>query len=279
MEKIFEPISKSKHSNYSFSPLSKSTNNFISLINLTHCPIYLVELKIIATYFPIFFIKEKNGNFSLRALFCLYGNNNLYIDTNGWWKALYLPLHLRCLPFSKVKNKNSNDDFLCFISDSKLVSKKQIPKNIPFFDNRGNITDGLQEIMDLMTNIKKNSLKTQEAIKCLSDNDLIVEWPISLKFSDGEKKIDGLFKIDENKIKDLSKDKLLELNTLGSLEISYSQIISCENVNKLGFKHIQQVKNKNTGDDKNLREVVIDKQRAEKKKELDDLVQGLIDND
>ena len=57
------------------------------------------------------------------------------------------------------------------------------------------------------------------------------------------KKIDGLFKIDESKIKDLSKDKLRELHTSGALEISYSQIISSENINKIGFKHIQQVKN------------------------------------
>ena len=89
MGNIFEPISKSKHSNYSFAPLIKSANNFKSLSNLTHCPVYLVELKTIATYFPIFFTKEKNGDFSLRTLFCLYGRNNLYIDDNGWWQTLF----------------------------------------------------------------------------------------------------------------------------------------------------------------------------------------------
>ena len=53
-----------------------------------------------------------------------------------------LPLHLRCIPFSIIKDKNSNDDLLCFISFTAYI-KKQVPKNIPFFDNKGNITDGL----------------------------------------------------------------------------------------------------------------------------------------
>ena len=53
--------------------------------------------------------------------------------------------------------------------------------------------------------------------------------------------------------------------------------IGCEKAPCVISDNIQQVKN--TSNSKSLREVVINKQRAEKKKELDDLVKDLIDSD
>ena len=98
-----------------------------------------------------------------------------------------------------------------------------------------------------------------------------------MKFHDGEKSIDGLFKINEKKLNKLSKDQLHSLYQSGALQIAYSQIISIENLKKLVLGHVKSVKNSDAP--KNLREATLQKERVNKKKELDDLVQNLIDSD
>ena len=99
MKNEITPISKNIHSKYSFLPLDIKLNNFVTLSNLTECPVYLAELKYIALHFPICLTKSENNTYSIKCLMGIIGNQNVYIDNNGSWTGLYLPLSLRCLPF------------------------------------------------------------------------------------------------------------------------------------------------------------------------------------
>ena len=57
-----------------------------------------------------------------------------------------------------------------------------------------------------------NSLLKKHLFK-QSKMDIIEDWSLSIKLSDGEKKMTGLKKINVEKLKSLSKNKLHDLNT------------------------------------------------------------------
>ena len=272
-----EAISKKKHLNYSFLPLNKSSNNFSSFAKVSNCPIYLSEIKDIALYFPIFFTKDKNEEFSIKCLFSLINDHNVFINKKGNFTALYLPVYFRCFPFVIASNEKTNEKLLCFRTKTELLKKARDKKYIPFFDKNGQLSNTLKDIMQILNILEHEKDKTINAINLLKENELIVEWPVTLKFTDGEKKLEGIYRIDENKIKELSKDMLFEIYKSGALMLAYSQIISSDNINKLGLHYLHAVQNNNKN--KNLREVTLEKQKEIKKKELDDLVQNLIDSD
>ena len=273
-------ISRNIHSKYSFLPLDIKLDNFGTLSNLTHCPIYLAELKYIALHFPIILTKGVNNTFDIKCLMSLLGDQNVYIDNKGSWTGLYLPTFLRCLPFVIGETEEEPiKKVICFNSgeDLNLINNSLKPGYIPFFDKNGDISKKLGEIMRLLESIKPNNIKTKLALKDLQEEDMLVEWPITMKFHDGEKLIDGLFKINEKKLNKLSKDQLHRLYQSGALQIAYFQILSIENLKKIVDGHLKSVKNSDTPI--NLREATLQKERFNKKKELDDLVQDLIDSD
>lgn len=272
-----EAISKKKHLNYSFLQLNKSSNNFISFAKTSNCPVYLPEINNIALYFPIFFTKDKNEEFSIKCLFSLLNDHNVFINKKGNFTALYLPVYFRCFPFLIATDERTNEKLLCFRTNTELLKKARDKRYISFFDKNGQLSDNLKDIMQILNILEQEKENTINAINLLNQNELIVKWPLKLKFTDGEKKLEGIYKIDENKIKELSKERLFELYKNGAMMLAYSQIISSENISKLSLHHLSLVQNKNKN--KNLREVTLEKQKEIKKKELDDLVQNLIDSD
>lgn len=284
MKNEITPISRNIHSKYSFLPLDIKLDNFGTLSNLTECPVYLAELKYIAVHFPICLTKGENNTYNIKCLMGIIGNQNVYIDNKGSWTGLYLPLSLRCLPFLIGETEEEPiKKVICFKSgldldlDLDLISNSLEPGYIPFFDKSGHISKELNEIMRLLESIVQNNVKTKLALKSLQEEDMLVEWPIKMKFKDGEKSIDGLFKINEKKLYKLSKDQLNRLYQSGALQIAYLQILSIENLKKIVDGHLKLVKNSDAT--LNLREATLKKERVNKKKELDDLVKNLIDSD
>ena len=88
-----------------------------------------------------------------------------------------------------------------------------------------------------------------------------------------KQKIKGLYIIDSEKLKSLSADNLYKLNSNGGLEIAYSQLVSLTTLDSIVKMH------KENGDSKSLRDFTIEKQEKEKKKEQDQLVENLFDQD
>ena len=72
-----------------------------------------------------------------------------------------------------------------------------------------------------LNTIEKSSIDLNKAIKLLFDLDLIVEWPIKIKFTDSEKNLEGMFKIDHKKLEKLDPDDIVKLHKNRCFEIIY----------------------------------------------------------
>ena len=276
MEQRIEAISKSKHKDYFFLPLNIKDGNFISLSKITSCQICFPELKSLAPIFPIIFTKNEKNRFKIEVLFSFLKDKNPFINQKGKWLEKYIPVYFRCLPFTLIDNQKKNDKVLSFISGTNFIFDKKAEGGIPFFEGKS-ISKDLSQIAGTIDAIGKSNIVLDKALDLIYELDLIIEWPINIKFVDGEKTIEGIYKIDFEKLKNLSNDNVIKLHKMNGFEIIYSQLISMGAVENMVRMIVSDQSSKDQA--KSLREVVVEKQKIEKDREIDDLVKNLITPD
>ncbi len=278
MKKIV-PVSNKNHRNYFFYKIEDPDSDFGSFRSISNCPIVIDEIKNVAGEFPIIFKKNKDNRFYISCVLSLLKDVNPFINLENRWIGGYIPVFVRIQPFLFATGENKKEKVLCFSSDNILISNKEKQDFHPFFD-KGSISKELSSICKLLELVEENKIITQQAIDNLDKFKILQEWPIEIKADDTNAeniKIEGWYKINEKKLKDLSIQDLKILNQNRGLEMAYSQLISIPKLNKVVNLHVDSGNvEKST---KSLRDKTIEKQKKEKKLELDELVQNLFDNE
>ena len=272
------PISIQNHHDWSYVGLSNYNHTFKDSI----VPILIAEIGKIAVTNPIVFL-EKDKSLGLYSLQSILPEMNLMIDRKGSWINSYIPARYRSLPFVLANNsddKSKNEKILCFIDDLKCVAKSFDRKSTRIFDDNNQLSADMQRVFEFLKSIEQNEFITQKALQSIQKMDILEDWQLSIKLSDGEKKMNGLKKINVEKLKGLTQENLYELNQTGGLDISFASIFSLNNIENLRSLIINKTKfseeNKTT---KSIRDVTIEKQKKEKKVEMDNLVKNLLLDD
>jgi hypothetical protein len=79
-----------------------------------------------------------------------------------------------------------------------------------------------------------NERMTEKFIKELQDNDLLQELELNIALSTGEKKkLVGIYSINEEKVKELADDKVLDFHKRGLFVPIYSMLGSLSQMNRL----------------------------------------------
>ena len=138
----------------------------------------------------------------------------------------------------------------------------------------------MQRVFEFLKNIDQNEFVTQKALQSIQKMDILEDWQLSIKLSDGEKKMTGLKRINIEKLKNLPTEKLHQLNQTGGLDISFASIFSLNNLENLRNLLIDKTKtNEESNKTKSIRDITIEKQKNEKKVEMDNLVKNLLLDD
>ncbi len=275
-EKIIA-VSKSNHKNYSFKVVTSHQSDFKPFISTSFCPIFSDELKYIASDYPIVFVINSKNEFNIVSLFSLLKNQNPFINKNYHWTGKYIPVYFRMHPFLLATAEGSKDKILCFSSSKSLIKSNFNDGFFPFFEKSGDLSSVLNGILQLLQIIDRDKEKLQKAIENLNKCKLLTKWDIDIKFKEGNKKIEGIYKICEQKLNELPAKDLYDLNQNGGLAIAHAQIISSVQLKTIGELHLKS--NTIEENTKSLRDKTIEKQKKEKKEELDQLVQNLFETD
>ena len=271
------PISKEQHHDWSYIGLS----NYLHTKKDAIVPILIAEIDRIISTNPIVFIDD-DANLGLYSLQSLLPNLNLMIDNNGLWTTNYIPARYRSLPFVLASDSSSQnkEKLLCFIEDLGCVSKSIDQKSTKIFSSKNELSEDMKQVLGFLQSIEKNELITQRALLSIKNADLLEEWSLSIKLADGEKEMKGLKKINVEKLKSLSGEKLHSLNISGGLDVCFANILSLNNVENLKQILISKTKTNQSKDDnlnkKSLRDLTLEKQNKEKKEEMDNLVKDLL---
>ena len=266
-------LSKKEHANYSF----KKLTNFITLKNQNICRVCMAEIKKLSVDWPLCFIKLPDKKLSLFAMQGFFPGQNLFVDDKGNWLHQYIPAWNRFLPFWFVVEKN----LIAFHEELDCVTENPNDKDefYPLFDKEKNISKELLDHLYFIRKVIENTHETDSLITQLDELKLIVSWPIKIKFEKEEKTIEGIYTVDRKKLENLSSTNINKIFKTKALELAYAQLLSTENLNKMVNRYIAKTKNNFAVDDNlNLREKALAKDKNEKTKELNELVENLLND-
>lgn len=187
-------------------------------------PLVAAELPKACLSLPIAFIAQ-GEKFMPVALLGFEQGQNMLIDDSGKWIGPYVPSVLRSHPFKMAKM--DNDQFvLCVDQDSGLITDG--PDGELFFNAEGGPSKAVQDVMEFLRQVEANNQTTIAMCQVLAKHKIICPWPITVKTSSGDKKIDGLFQVDEQALNSLDDEAFLELRQNGVLPLIYCQLISMQ---------------------------------------------------
>lgn len=149
-----------------------------------------------------------------------------------------MPQSISMVPFSLgIDPDQENTLTACIDLDSPFVGED---KELALFDEDGKESEVLNNVQQALGRLFDNERMTENFIKELQENDLIQELELNISLSSGEKKkLTGVFTINEDKVKGLADDKVLDFHKRGLFVPIYSMLGSLTQIN-----HLVQLRNR-----------------------------------
>ena len=220
------PISRDLHAARAW----KRPTSLAFASGLAVTPVFAQEMAATAMAFPIVFTRENGaaeGDFIPAALFGLEPGQNLFLGPQNQWLGRYVPLSLRYYPFQLARMQDEQLA-LCIIDDY-LTDEGQ-----PFFTPSGEPTEEIAKILEGLNQMDAGRKSMAQISAVLDRHGLIEPWPIKVQKEAGVVTVDGLFRIDEAKLKESAPDILAELMQASALPAAYCQLLSMQHVSALG---------------------------------------------
>ena len=202
-------------------------------------PLAAQELPRAALYLPIAFVAQRE-HFTPVAVLGLESGHNLWVAPDGRWLAGYTPAAYRVYPFA-LANLPDGQQVLAFNEDSGLMAEAP-DDGEPFFDADAKPAQVVQDILAFLSQVQANEGLTQSICKMLAEYGLLQPWHISVQSDNGERQVQGLYRIDEPALNELSAESLKTLQQAGALSVAYSQLLSMQHLPVLGqLAHAQRM--------------------------------------
>ena len=199
-------------------------------------PLLASEFSTAAMALPIGFIRDKEQYVAI-ALQGLMSGQNLFVDSAGDWRGKYIPAAYRAYPFCSLDGPDGQM-FMGVDAQSGLLTEP--PDGQPFFTASGEPTGKIREISDFLATLAASRKDTTRLLSLIDSLGLFKPWELKIELSDGERKLEGLFCIDEEKLNQLPQDALSLLHQQSALPFIYCQLLSMQNVQILGQLLVQR---------------------------------------
>ena len=211
---------------YAFS----AADNFIPLMG--------AELSKAIPSMPTGFIKQEAG-YMLVGITSLQAGMNVYVAPDGKWLGTYIPAVLRAYPFRLAQQQvtdmdaSQTESILCINEASGLVVESPEDGNA-FYDDQNQPTQGIKDILNLLSDIENKLVVTQRAVNALEDAGIIIPWELHLQDGEEVVQVTSLFRVDEEALNKLNDDDFLALRKAQGLAIAHAQLLSMNQMTELG---------------------------------------------
>lgn len=232
MYQNLEIVNKDNHKNQSV----REIKDFSYAKNIMNAPITIAEFFEACKNYPIFFAKDKNNDWFASVMLGYKENVNIFVNDEGNWDKLhYIPAFIRKYPFVFI-NQTDKEELLLAVEKDCLSEDKNDEIRKLFNDNNEN-TEFLNNVLTFLNQFHTDSISTKEFIKQLEEWELLEEKIATIITQEQEQfNINGLFIVNEEKLKHLSKKKKEEICNKNAIPLITTHLISLSNIQKLGIK-------------------------------------------
>lgn len=191
--------------------------------------------------YPIFFLragKDQDGKdlcAPVTVFGLLKGENLIY--RHGRWDARYVPALLRAYPFAMAPTTDKQF-VVCFDEASSVISNDE---GEPLFSAEGEPSAYLEEVRKFVERIEVEVDRTRLIGRKLLDMNLLQDKRFDATLPGGSPlSVDGFMAIDEERMKNLKDEEILELQRTGLLALIHFHLASMSNMTRLLEIHVEK---------------------------------------
>ncbi len=224
----FVPVRKEQHQN-----LKLASKRDLKHVEGQHIvAITAAEYAQASASFPVVLVKNPDSpRYRSVAMLGLEAGENLYYKDSKW-SGLLLPQSVGMAPFALGLDPDKENTLTaCVDMDSPLVGED---KDVALFEADGKESELLTNVQNSLGRLYENEKMTENFIKELEENDLLQQIDLNIDLASGEKKkVTGIFTVNEDKVKALSDDKVLDFHKRGLFVPIYGMLGSLGQINRL----------------------------------------------
>jgi hypothetical protein len=221
MTSSIQLVRASTHADKSWRPLKGYEFARSSLV----AAIAAEEVVLATRHFPLAFLAGETT--SLVAVLGLRTGENLFVAPSGRWAGQYVPAVLRSHPFRLLKGDDGNFH-LGYDEASGMLGRAG--EGEAFFDEAGKATERIQELLKFLMHLNTGLNRTTDAGTRLAALGVLEPWPLKVRAEEGEIAVNGLLRVNEASLAELSEQDFLSLRKGGALAMAYAQLFSMPNV-------------------------------------------------
>lgn len=196
-----------------------------------------LEFRTLQTYYPIFFQKHtETGRFFALALLGFREGENLFLDGDRW-SVPYVPLSIKREPFLighqkvMVEGEERLERVVHIDMENPRVNTDRGER---LFMEFGGNSPYLDTVADILDAIHLGLSQADGFMAALEKYELLEGFTLEVQLDNGDKhQLVGLHTINEDKLKDLDSQALVELHEQGYLQSIYMVLASQSNVRKM----------------------------------------------
>ena len=194
-------------------------------------PLTIFEINAAMRDYPVIFVCGPNGQYSPAGLLGLRDNENLFVDADNNWKSgAYVPAFVRRYPFMPAEDDKGQ---LTLCVDESFAGLSQT-EGEALFNEDGSESKLLQDAIEFLKLFQAEMQRTRMFCDRLAALGLLTPKTIQVKRSDGKQEtLQGLYTVDEQKLRDLTDAQVLELFRNGYLALIHAHLLSMQNVQRL----------------------------------------------
>jgi len=207
------PLDKEKHKNLKL----KKMDNLDFAASANSVPVAGFEFFQCSRNHPVMFVKNAKEDFVPIAMLSLTSEGN---NLGESWADVYIPSFVRRYPFVL-------EDSQGIVMLDEEAPHLQEEEGEALFQDSGEPTEALQNIMKFLETVDKGYRLTQDYVTALKEKDLLQPCKGTIKFSDSTLKLDHLYVVDEKAFtKALSDEEIVDWYKKGWIAWTYAQIHS-----------------------------------------------------
>jgi hypothetical protein len=238
----FAPVRKEQHQNLKLA----SQRNLNHVASQHIVPVTAAEYAQASASFPVVLIKNPDSpRFRSVVMLGIESGENLFYQEEKW-SGLSVPLSVGMVPFALGLDPDKENTLTaCVDLDSEFVGED---KDLALYEADGKETEVLKNVQDSLGRLYENERMTENFIKELEENNLLQELELNINFSNGEKKkLVGIFTVNEDKVKSLPDEKVMDFHKRGLFVPIYAMLGSLGQINRLVQLRNQLSDNKISG--------------------------------
>lgn len=184
--------------------------------------------------YPLAFVRDPGTGALFPVAVLGLQQQNLFVDGDGQWRAgAYLPAFVRRYPFciaDVAARDGQPEKRLVCLQEDQLSPKSERP----LFDAKGEPTEAWKPILSLLEAIEADRPQTRLLGERLEALQLLVPFDaLALPRGGQHLRLQGLFRVDEEKLRKLPGKEVRELLAKGFLRAAYAHLLSLENFARL----------------------------------------------